>query len=621
VRIAGNLLRCLLGVKAAALVVSMVGLAMPPGPRAQQADRPESPGAVIAAQSALAHGNPEKAIQTLSNYLKTHANDFPARVLFGEALLMGGQSELAEAAFQAVLQSDPDNYAASMALGDMYDRTGQPEKAEPILARAVKLSHGAPEARAQWAVVLTRLRHYREADRALAGLPEPHMRDERIAFHRLKGSIAVGLGNARTAAAEMEKALALKPGDTQLKTATAVAEVQAQSWERAATLAAAAYSETRDPKAGLVLLNAQLGTNADISRTLESLRGTTLPPTEAAAFRQQLAEDLAAHGRFAESIEDFKSAAELDPSQNDLIFNLALAQFKSGRLDEALASAERSKEMGDSSAVEDLCGDIQEARGDNLAAVQSYQAAVALAPNEEKYRLSLAVELIRHQSFEPAKVVLKQAEETSPNSWRIQLALGMVEFFAGSDTAASRILVHAAELAPEPAAPLQYLGDIQIDRAAAPDPAAVDSLCKYSEGHAKNGRIEFYCGALMLRRDFTSGDKSHIAEILRRLDAAARLLPQDASPHCELGRAHKWRDQWEEARRESEICVRLDPNSAEEHYRLAQIYQRMGQEELAQQEIKLHDIATQRQAVENARRDETMKTFLYTIQQGPTKEK
>jgi hypothetical protein len=33
--------------------------------------------------------------------------------------------------------------------------------------------------------------------------------------------------------------------------------------------------------------------------------------------------------------------------------------------------------------LEDLLGDIQEARGDNLAAVRSYQAAVALAPNDE----------------------------------------------------------------------------------------------------------------------------------------------------------------------------------------------------------------------------------------------
>ena len=58
----------------------------------------------------------------------------------------------------------------------------------------------------------------------------------------------------------------------------------------------------------------------------------------------------------------------------------------------------------------------------------------------------------------------------------------------------------------------------------------------------------------------------------------------------------------------------MDPNSAEAHYRLAQIYQHLGQRERSQQEMKFYDDASKRTADENARRDETMKTFLYTIQ-------
>src|SRR5262249_59732680 len=123
--------------------------------------------------------------------------------------------------------------------------------------------------------------------------------------------------------------------------------------------------------------------------------------------------------------------------------------------------------------------------GDNLAAVRSYQAAVTLSPNEEKYRLSLALDFIRHKTFEPAKVVLRQAEELHSDSWRIQLALGMVEYFAGNEKDAGRILVHAADLAPEPEPALQYLGDIQMDQASQPDPDAVARLCRYADAHSK----------------------------------------------------------------------------------------------------------------------------------------
>ena len=115
-------------------------------------------------------------------------------------------------------------------------------------------------------------------------------------------------------------------------------------------------------------------------------------------------------------------------------------------------------------------GDIQEARGDNLAAMTSFQQAVALAPTEERYRLSLALEFIRHKNFDAAKAVLQQAKDLHPDSWRISFALGMVEYFAGNEETASGILLHAAKLSPDPPVALKYLGDIQMDRAAGPDP-------------------------------------------------------------------------------------------------------------------------------------------------------
>ena len=58
----------------------------------------------------------------------------------------------------------------------------------------------------------------------------------------------------------------------------------------------------------------------------------------------------------------------------------------------------------------------------------------------------------------------------------------------------------------------------------------------------------------------------------------------------------------------------MDPNSAEAHYRLAQIYQHLGQQERSQAEMKLYETTSKRIADENARRDEAIKTFLYTIQ-------
>jgi len=256
-----------------------------------------------------------------------------------------------------------------------------------------------------------------------------------------------------------------------------------------------------------------------------------------------------------------------------------------------------------------------------LSAVKSFQSAVALAPSEEKYRLSLAVELMRHSNFEPARLVLNQGVEMQPNSWRLELALGMIEYFAGTDEGATRYLLRAAELAPEPEAALQYLGEIQMDRSSAPDAAAVAKLCEYSDREPKDGHMQYYCGALLFREGYVSGEKSRADEILRRLHASAGLIPKDPAPHCQLGKAYRWLERWQQALGESKICARMDPDSADAHFLLAQIYQHLGQSEQRQQEMKLYEAASKRVADQNARRDATMKTFLFNIQNSTPDDK
>jgi tetratricopeptide (TPR) repeat protein len=583
-------------------------------PSSQGTRAPLAAGPLAEAESALAQGNPDQAIAILSRHLHSHPKDIPARLALGQAYVMTGKDDQAEAEFTAVLRDAPDNVAALTSVGEIYLKEDQFDTAETMLGRAAKVKGSDAHVRMQWAVVLARLHKYREAQSALAGLTPPNGSEERVAFHRLKASIASGLGNASVAASEMEKALALNPYDVGLTMATAVAELQSENWNRAAALTQPLYSRTRDPQTGLALLDAQLGMHADFHTTLESLHGTALKPEEELAFRQRLAEVLISHSEFSASIEELTRTLELDPTRGDLTYNLALAQFKAGRFDDSLANAEKCKALNDNADLEDLLGDIQEARGDSLAAARSYQTAVTLAPNEEKYRLSLAVEFIRHQNFDAARAVLKQADQLWPKSWRIQLALGMVEHFAGSDEEASRILMHTAELSPEPATALRYLGDIQLDQASAPSAAAIAQLCDYTDRHPKDGKLQYYCGAMLFRKDYVSADKTHANEILRRLRIAANPLGKDPEPDCQLGKVYRWLEQWQEARGELETCVRLDPNSADGHYRLAQVYQHFGLPERSKQELTLYKAASQRIADENAHRDETMKTFLYTIQ-------
>lgn len=570
------------------------------------------------ARTELARGNPQEAIRILSAYLATNSKEIAARLLLGQAYAMAGQTNQAEDEFLAVVKDAPNNYVALAALGELYYRENQLEKAEPYLARAAKSGHDAPQIRIEWSLVLARLHRYKEAKNALAGVPPPTDKTEQISFHRLKASIDLALEDAPAAAAEMEKALALKPQDPGLAIATAAAQLQDLHFERAAQLAEPVFSRSHDPAVGLVVLEAQLGMSGEFRQTLAALdhAASALVSGEAVDLRMRAAELLSRYQKFPEAVDQIKKAAVQDGNRPGLLCNLALAQFQAALLDDALASAAKCKAGGDSAEIEDLFGDILEARGDNLGAVKSYQAAVALAPSEEKYRLSLALELLRHQSFEATKVVLQQAYEAHPNSWRIQFALGMLQYFMGKEDEATPILQRAADLSPDPSIALKYAGDIQLNRAAAPDPPLISQLCKYADHHATNATMQYYCGALLFRRDYVAENKANMTDILRRLNSAARRLPDDPGPHCQLGRAYRWMEQWQPALQESEVCVRLDPDSAQSHYRLAQIYQHLGQPERSKEEMKLYETASKHMADENARREETIKTFLYTIQKS-----
>ena len=566
------------------------------------------------ARSALASGNPDKAIQILSLHLRTDPSDVTARVTLAQAFAAAGRNDMAESTFQDVLRRSPNNFVALAALGELYEDSGDLKESERMLARAVKANPGIPQIKTEWAVVLAQLHRYPEAQRALIGVSLPEDRQERITFYRLKGSIALGLGNPSDAASAMEKALALNPNDEGLALATATAQLQSKHWERAAALSQPVFSGSHDPTAGLILLEAKVAVKQDFRGTLEQLRSLNLPSTDELAFRQRIAQVLIAHGQIGDAVEDLKVVTELDPARGDLFFNLALAQFRAGSVDDALASAQKSKELSDTPDLEDLLGDIEEARGDNLAAVRNYQSAVALAPNEEKYRLSLAVELIRHKNFEAAKAVLQQSANLWPKSWRLQLALGMVAYFSGTNQQASRILMHAADLASQPDTALKYLADIQREQSSAPDPEALSRVCKYSNLHPGDGYFELSCGTILFRRDYASGNKAGAAEILHRLRVASTLLPNDAAPHCELGRALRWIENWQGALAELETCARFDPDSAEAHYRLAQLYQHFNRERDSERELQLYEVASKHVADENARREETLKTFLLTIQ-------
>ncbi|MBV8830259.1 MAG: tetratricopeptide repeat protein [Acidobacteriaceae bacterium] len=337
------------------------------------------------------------------------------------------------------------------------------------IAVAMLLSVGMVQAQTalQSSVELARQGRYQQAREALAGVPAPAPIAQQIAFHRLKAAIASGLKEPKSAALEMEEALAL------------------------------------------------------------------------------------------------------DPQNSALLIATALAELESGDLDAALEHAKKCPENATGQA---LSGDIFDQRGDSAAAENAYQAAIKLAPTEERYRLLLGLHLIRHQRMADAAGVLSEGARAQTRSPRILTLLGVAQFGAGYSDEAVSSLEEAIATDPRDGAAYAVLSKIVLQSSAAPDSKAADYLCRSNP---------IVCAAVHLRIAYAAGDN----DLLRRATETLKRAPgNDPVGKCELARAYAWEGNQNAARTELETCVRLDP-TPQNHYRLGLLYQKLGLPALAAKEM------------------------------------
>ena len=517
---------------------------------------------------------------------------------------------------QARIKAHPDDVQALMSLGSLYIAAGKLTEAEPWLARAAKLDPKSSAIRLNWAALLARLHRYQEAESALRGVSMPVEPARRIGFWRIKASIALALGDAAASARDMEAALDLAPQNFNLLLGTGLTEIQAKEWSKAIRHLAPVFEATHDPHAGLGLLQAQTQAHQDVSQTLAQLDALSVPPNEDVPFRVQIGGLLASAGMPSQAAAEFERAVQESPPRAELLYDLALAQFNAGQADAALASAQRARATADSADIESALGDIEEKRGDSLAAVHSYQAAVRLDPDSEQYRMALGLELLQHQTYKAALAVFQNAVQRFPSSARMHIALGITDYLLEDYNGAAKDLMAAGSAGNGGAFAYQYLGETQLEQPGSPAPAAVAQLCRYSSAHPQDGKLMAYCGALMARVDHDRGKPAPAPHAMRRLQAATQLVPNDPVARCELGKAYEERKQWTAAEENLEACARLTPDSPEVHYRLARVCAALKDQACAQHEVKLHDAAVQKVVSANAGRDRTLRKFLYTLKAG-----
>jgi tetratricopeptide (TPR) repeat protein len=114
-------------------------------------------------------------------------------------------------------------------------------------------------------------------------------------------------------------------------------------------------------------------------------------------------------------------------------------------------------------------------------------------------------------------------------------------------------------------------------------------LARFVKAQPRNALAHYYYAMSLWKgrpADAQPADTRQVEALLRR---AVALDPKLAKGFLELGILLSDQKRYKESIREVQSAMRLDPTLAQAHYRLAQAYQRTGQNGLAAKELEIFE--------------------------------
>ena len=315
--------------------------------------------------------------------------------------------------------------------------------------------------------------------------------------------------------------------------------------------------------------------------------------------------------RYSEAVAPLETAYEVDPTQKDNEYELALALNKSGDPTKARVHVNRLLAQGDKPEWHRLAGEVDEKLGDPLDAVHAFERAVKEDPSEENY-FSWGTELLQHRAIWQAKEVFESAVKAHPISPRLLTALGTALFSTALYDEAAQRLCEASDLVPSDAEPYLFMGKVEI-AAPNPLPCVETKLQRFVELQPTNPLANYYYAMAYWKQRGKSGDSQALEHVERYLNKAVEADPKCSSAYLQLGVIQASQSDFHKAAEFYQKAIEVDPLSTEAHYRLGVAYDRLGEKAKAAQEFHLHDDLEKKQAAEVERQRRQVKQFLVLV--------
>ena len=341
----------------------------------------------------------------------------------------------------------------------------------------------------------------------------------------------------------------------------------------------------------------------------EFKKAVELDPQSFEANRD-LGEFYAATGRLPAAIPFLESARRINPSST-VDHDLALAYFKTQNLTAARNQVYEILKINSTAESHNLLAQIEESSGHYTEAAKEYEQAARMDPNEN-YIFDWGYELLLHRTFEPATSVFTQGTKLHPRSVKLQIGLGIALYSRGRYDDALEAFCHATDLAPLDPRPYIYLGKALNVPSAHLD-EAVQRLQRFTRLQTNNPQAYYYYALSLLAQSRSQNLAPDYQQIEGLLTKAINLAPRLFDAHLRLAVLCTDQHRYAEAVGEYRKAIALQPNAPEPHYRLGQVYARMGEKTMGEKELRRYnDLQKQQEANSKEQSSETQE-FMFTL--------
>jgi tetratricopeptide (TPR) repeat protein len=252
--------------------------------------------------------------------------------------------------------------------------------------------------------------------------------------------------------------------------------------------------------------------------------------------------------------------------------------------------------------------ELEELEGRPVEAEKDYQRAAELAPTELHF-FSWGAELLLHRAFEPAVEVFRAGRARYPESVRLLLGLGASYYAEGAREEAAQSFIQAIDSDASDARPYLFLGRLLATENASP--AAWTSKMKQFPTLQPQNAMAHYLYGLALAKE--AGGENNGTSAESQFRKAIELDPHFGDAYLQLGIVRSESKDFAGAIDALQKAIAYTPVPDEAHYRLAEVYRRMGDAEKARQETALYKQISEQKTHEEERERHEIQQFVYTL--------